>query len=157
MYEEIKPRMIYLASPYSTPAWGESRHVRFVKICEIAAELIRADAPIFCPIAHSHPIADFGALPLGIDYWGAWDRQMLNNSTDLWVVGLDGWEYSHGVYHECEYAAGIGIQPMLVVNPTMILDKASGKQFCRQLVQSADAMHPTTFMPITPSDFKWKP
>ena len=50
----------YLASPYSLYAQGTE--TAFKEACRAAAELIRRGIVVFCPIAHSHVIAEHGHL-----------------------------------------------------------------------------------------------
>ena len=100
--------MIYLASPYShaDPAVLEAR---FQIVCRQAARLMREGHHIFSPIAHTHPIALAGGLPLGWDFWEKYDRDMLNGCEAVWVLQLDGWETSKGVAAEIRIANEMGI------------------------------------------------
>lgn len=94
--------MKYLASPYSHP--DESvREFRFREACRAASVLMRDGNNVFSPIAHTHPIAQFG-LPLGWDYWEAFDRFYIGVCDELLVLMLDGWKESKGVQAEISIA-----------------------------------------------------
>lgn len=103
---------IYLASPYSVtdpisePLAAKLRKKRFEKVCKLAAELMLEGHTVFCPIAHSHPIEVLGMknnMQKG-DFWLAQDFKFLANCTDLYVYMMEGWDRSHGVRAEIEYA-----------------------------------------------------
>jgi hypothetical protein len=99
--------LIYLASPYS----HENQDVvkrRFHHICYIAGNIIQDDLLVYCPIAHSHPIAKQGVC----DTWEMWqplDLEMLSRCDKLWVAPMAGWEESTGVKAEMERAKELGI------------------------------------------------
>ena len=67
--------MIYLASPYSHPD-PKVREARWREACRTAAFLMKGGQFVFSPIAHRHPIAEFG-LPGGWEFWERFDREML--------------------------------------------------------------------------------
>ena len=87
--------MIYLASPYSHPD-VTVREARFREACRTAARLMRAGRVVFSPIAHGHPIAEYG-LPTNWRFWERFDRQQLDRCEELVVLMLDGWRESEGV------------------------------------------------------------
>jgi hypothetical protein len=89
----------YLASPYSRyPAGIDAAHR---DACRAAAYLIRRGVHVFCPIAHTHPIALHGALdPRNHDLWLALDRKMMDAAAGLIVVMMEGWDTSVGIRHE---------------------------------------------------------
>lgn len=107
--------MIYLASPYShsDPA---VRAARFEAVCRAAAGLIRDGARIFSPIAHSHPIAQYGLADTPFAYWQEMDEHMICACDELWVLTLDGWEQSVGVKHEIAFAEARGM-PIRYLEP----------------------------------------
>ena len=100
--------MKYLASPYSDfdPA---IRLQRFQAACKATAELMNEGVRIFSPIAHTHPIAMAGDLPLGWDFWEQYDREMIAVCDELIVLCLDGFEDSRGVQAEIAIAKELGI------------------------------------------------
>lgn len=107
--------LIYLASPYS----HESPSVmleRFDTICCVAATLMLQGFHLFCPIAHTHPIAVKGKLPRGFDFWEQYDRKMLAACQELWVCTMDGWKESKGVTAEIRIAQGLGL-PIKYIEP----------------------------------------
>jgi hypothetical protein len=89
----------YLASPYSHPD-PEVRHQRFEAVNKAAAELMRRGHVIFSPISHSHIIARDHDLPTDWEFWERIDLEFVKKCDELWVLKLDGWEESKGVWAE---------------------------------------------------------
>jgi nucleoside 2-deoxyribosyltransferase len=100
--------MKYLASPYShdDPA---VRLQRFEAACRAAAILLRNGVLVFSPIAHTHPIALAGDLPLDWAFWQRFDREMIAACDEVIVLCLDGWASSRGVQAELAIAEEFGI------------------------------------------------
>ena len=98
--------MKYLASPYSDPE-PAIRQERFDAVCRMAAELMRDGQLVFSPIAHSHPLTQFG-LPLDWEFWERCDRHHLAHCTELVVLMLPGWTLSRGVLAEITIARELG-------------------------------------------------
>ena len=100
-------KRIYLASPY----WHDDptvREQRFHEVCKIAAKLMTDGYIVFCPIAHSHPIATHGGAPNGChDFWMKQDFPMIEWADELWVAKLEGYRESKGVGMEMEYATSL--------------------------------------------------
>lgn len=107
--------MIYLASPYSDPDTNVMQR-RYEEVVHVAAKLMETGLHLFCPIAHTHPIACAGALPRGFDYWKSFDEWYISRCNGLVVVMLDGWDRSNGVRLECEIAEQYDV-PVLRVEP----------------------------------------
>lgn len=100
--------LIYLACPYSHR--DESVRVeRFNAVNFAAAKLMQKGKHIFSPISHTHPIAVAGELPLGWEYWEAYDRLVLNACEEVIVLMLDGWQESKGVQAEITIAKELGL------------------------------------------------
>lgn len=106
--------MIYLASPYSDPD-PAVREQRFRAVCRVAANMMQDGQQVFSPIAHTHPIAEFG-LPKGWEYWEKFDRWFIERCTKLVVLVLPGWEDSKGVRAEMGIAIECGI-PVAYIHP----------------------------------------
>jgi len=70
---------------------------------------MRTGEIIFCPIAHTHPIAVRCELPRGFDYWEKYDREILSRCTKLVVVKMDGWMESRGIACEIAIADQLGL------------------------------------------------
>ena len=100
--------LVYLASPYSHPE-RSVRAQRFEAVCRAAAKLMNGGVYLYSAISHSHPIAEAGSLPLGWDFWGAYDRAILSCCNKVIVLRLDGWRESKGVQAEIAIAAEQGI------------------------------------------------
>ena len=106
--------MIYLASPYSHSSVLVRQH-RFEAACRAAAALLRAGVAVFSPIAHSHPIAQFG-VPTTWEFWSRLDREYLARCDVLAVLTLPGWRESVGVQAEMTLARELGV-PLVFVTP----------------------------------------
>ena len=92
----------YLASPYTDddPAVMQRR---YEQVCQAAAGLMRRGYCVLSPIAHSHPIAQYG-LPKEWGYWGKVDLMLLSCCDGLMILMLNGWDESQGIRTEIEYA-----------------------------------------------------
>ena len=100
--------LVYLASPYSHLD-PEVMERRFLDVCKVAAKLMSEGVFVFCPIAHTHPMAVAGNLPREFDFWEKYDRVVLGQCKKLIVVKMPGWDISKGVQAEINIATEIGI------------------------------------------------
>ena len=86
----------YLATPYSNYPFG--RETAFRHACSAAARLNVYGVHIYSPIAHGHPISEYGGLdPLDHKPWMTLDRKMMEAAHGLIVVMMPGWDESKGV------------------------------------------------------------
>jgi hypothetical protein len=106
--------MIYLASPYSHPD-AAIRDERFRAACQAAASLLRSGRAVFSPIAHSHPLVEFG-LPTDWEFWQRCNVEHLQRCDELVVLTLDGWQESVGVQAEIRIARESG-KPVSIMAP----------------------------------------
>ena len=90
--------MIYLASPYSDED-PEIMEFRFQAVCEAASKLMLKGINVFSPIAHTHPIAQYG-LPKGFDFWERYDEWFLQHCNEMLILLIDGWGSSKGIHEE---------------------------------------------------------
>jgi hypothetical protein len=101
--------LVYLACPYSHPDRAV-RLKRFWAANVVAGELIvNRGEHVFSPISHTHPIAEDGSLPLGWDFWAAYNRAVLSVCHKMYVLRLPGWDVSRGVLAELSIAVEMGI------------------------------------------------
>lgn len=107
--------MIYLACPYSDPDPAVMEQ-RFDAVCRKAGELMNQGHVVYSPIAHCHPIATRVDLPRTWDFWERFDREMLRNAREIWILKLPGWETSAGVKAERQIAIELGI-PVREIEP----------------------------------------
>lgn len=90
---------LYLATPYSRFPGGIED--AFECACRCAAWLIRQGLSVYCPIAHTHPVAIHGGLdPLDHEIWMPADLPMMRAATGLVVAMMPSWEQSVGVKAE---------------------------------------------------------
>ncbi len=95
------PGYWYLASPYSKYPAGI--HVAFVDVCRHAAWLIRHGVRIYCPIAHTHPIATFGNIdPYDHKIWMPVDLPFMQGACGMIVDTMQLWADSYGINIEIE-------------------------------------------------------
>lgn len=104
-----KIELIYLAVPYSHTDLSV-RIERFEAANAAAAKLIEQGNHVFSPISHTHPIelASKGKLPMGWEYWAAYDERMLSNCDRVIVLDIEGWTSSKGVQAEIAIARRMG-------------------------------------------------
>ena len=111
----------YLASPYQNPDDQTDRQYceqRYDEACQAAAILMSQGHLIFCPIAHSHPIAAWlpEAQRTSHDFWLKQDFALLAKADRLIVLQLHRWAESYGVAMEIEFARDNGI-PVEYLDP----------------------------------------
>ena len=98
--KEMVP-FVYLATPYSK--FPEGIHAAFLAACEVAAWLIGQTVRVYCPIAHTHPIAIAGMIdPHDHKIWLPADRPFMDAAGGLLVAKLPTWEDSFGIAMEIE-------------------------------------------------------
>lgn len=115
--EELKglPGMSYMASPYSR--YHAGLDAAYSMACRASAELMKRGHRIFCPIAHSHPIATFGDIdPLDWEFWSKQDGEMMRVCNGLIVLQMEGWSESVGVADEISAFEWQG-KPVICVDP----------------------------------------
>ena len=103
MTDLTKPKdfLWYLASPYSDPS-PTVREVRFRQASKAAGDLMADGAKLFCPIAMSHPMAEYGNVPPMGDVWYKFDNVILDRCDGILVLMLPGWDESKGLPAEIE-------------------------------------------------------
>jgi hypothetical protein len=90
---------VYLATPYSKYPAGQEAAYRDASTA--AAELVRQNIPVFCPIAHTHPIAVYGNIDLlDLSIWLPADKPFIDLAGAIAVVQMEGWYVSNGITHE---------------------------------------------------------
>jgi|SRR5208337_517050 len=116
MAQEHKGRLVYLASPYSSPDKALQEY-RFVAAAIASGWLMNKyqDLSFFSPITHTHPIAVHCALPGYWQFWAAYDQCMLSRCDEVWVLCLDGWRASSGVTAELKIARETGMPVKFVI------------------------------------------
>lgn len=103
-----RPKLIYLASPYSDPD-PIIMEARRVAACRTAAFLIAQGVAVISPIAHNTAIIREAGGQTGWDIWKAQDIAMLSACHELAVLMLPGWKQSVGVQDEIRIATERGI------------------------------------------------
>jgi hypothetical protein len=98
-------RLIYLAGPYSHKS-EEVRQERVNRFSEALAFFSNTteNLCIYSPIVHWHEVAKLHKLRHDFSYWMQQDFHMINLSTAMWILKIDGWDKSYGLSQEIEFA-----------------------------------------------------
>lgn len=97
----------YIATVYSKHEDGLDAAHKMA--CEQAALLLRKGVPVFSPIAHGHPIAQYGNIPPTLhELWVAIDKPMIEAACGVIMVASKGWMQSRGMMHELQYFTDAG-------------------------------------------------
>lgn len=97
----------YLASPYSKYPLGLEAAYR--DSCKAAGWLLKRSLNVFCPIAHSHPIAQFGdCAHRDHDFWMRVDKPLVDHACGMIIVEMPGWQDSTGVKMEIDWFTAAG-------------------------------------------------
>ncbi|MGH6796576.1 MAG: DUF1937 family protein [Methylocella sp.] len=112
----------YLGSPYSKHPDGPEEAFR--QVCVEAGALIRAGMPVYSPIAHSHPIAEYAEMdPFDHSIWMVADEPLMWGARcGLIVLMLDGWETSYGLAEEIKFFRQ-AMRPIVYMTPGIIPDE----------------------------------
>lgn len=111
----------YVGTPYSKYPGG--LRAAFQAACEQTAILIRARIPVFCPIAHTHPVAVAGGLdPFDHSVWMPVDQPLMDMARGMIFIKLPSWEISYGMRIERETFEASG-KPVIEMEPGVIPDE----------------------------------
>ena len=89
----------YLSSPYSK--YPDGIEAAFQEVCRAAGALIRVGVPVYCPIAHTHPIAlHSGTDPMCHKTWLSLDKAFVDTSVGMIICMMPTWESSKGIRQE---------------------------------------------------------
>ena len=109
MYKRLKldDGYYYLASPYSKYPYG--RQTAFHHICTVGGKLLSNGVNIYCPIAHTHPLAEFGGLdPLDHELYLNLDKQLFKGAHGMIVAMMPTWRESYGIQYEISEFEAVG-------------------------------------------------
>lgn len=97
----------YLASPYSKYPHGLEAAYR--DACKAAGFLMTQGLNVFCPIAHSHPISEFGGCRhKDHEFWMRVDRPMVDHACGMIICEMPGWQESVGIGMEIDWMNAAG-------------------------------------------------
>lgn len=98
---------LYLASPYSHPEL-EVRQRRYEMARDMCSRLIRLGIHVFSPIVHTHDMAQANEMATDHVPWITLNHTMIERSSGIIVLQMEGWKQSKGVAEEIEYANKLG-------------------------------------------------
>jgi nucleoside 2-deoxyribosyltransferase len=104
----------YLATPYTN--YPDGHEAAFREASANAALLVRHGVPVFCPIAHTHPMAEH--LPAEVqdhEFWMEVDAPFMAAAFGAIVLKMPGWQRSRGVSHEIDFFLNRG-KPVFYMN-----------------------------------------
>lgn len=94
-------KLVYLGSPYTKYPTGLDAAFRDVAV--IAAEMMLEGIKVFSPIAHGHPMSQYGNVdPLNHELWLPFDQAMMDAADAMCIADMEGWETSYGVKYEID-------------------------------------------------------
>lgn len=97
----------YLASPYSK--YPDGIDAAFIEVCRAAGYLVSRGVRVYCPIAHTHPIAIHSNQdPLDHEIWVPLDRPLMGGAVGLVVYEMDTWRDSYGIALEVHHFHRVG-------------------------------------------------
>lgn len=107
--------LVYLASPYTLYSRGPV--AAFTEAARIAGALMRRNVRVFSPIAHGHPLSEYGSVPyFHPEIWKKQDAPFVRASDALLIATMDGWSVSEGIQHEIEEFAE-AMKPIFYIDP----------------------------------------
>ena len=113
-----RSKLYYLATPYTKYPKGLEHAFR--DAARLTARLLNDGFMVYCPIAHTHPIAVHGGLdPRDHDVWLAFDAALIDKSDALLVAHMEGWEDSYGIIQEIK-AFAKAEKPIYHLDPFMM-------------------------------------
>ena len=95
--------MKYLAIPYTN-----MKELSYRCSMAVTAALMSRQEFVFSPILHCHNLADKYRLPKEYWFWEEYNKHMIDLSTEVYCVQLDGWMESEGVRGELKYCEQTG-------------------------------------------------
>lgn len=108
----------YLATSYSKHPAGLDAAFRMA--VHATGLLMRAGVPVYCPIAHSHPVATICEMdPKDHSIWLPVDQPLIDAAHGIIVLRDGNWEESFGIAHELECFRAAG-KPVVFMDPGVV-------------------------------------
>ena len=101
--------MIYLASPYSHPDEAV-RKERAIAALRYTSAQMALGYLIFSPIVYGYQFHACDLTEGDHITWLAFNNYMINKSTEMHVLRLEGWKESAGIKDEWEFAERLGLR-----------------------------------------------
>jgi hypothetical protein len=94
--------LVYLATPYTKYRAGID--AAFRDAAALAARLLMQGVRVYSPIAHCHPMSQYGGIdPKDHSIWLPYQEALMAKADALLVAQLQGWSESYGVKHEIRF------------------------------------------------------
>jgi len=126
--------ILYIACPYAHSDPATQKH-RFETACRAASLLMKSGIVVFSPLSHSVPIAEIGGIPEDHDFWMLQDKSILRHCSEMLILGLPGWQQSHGVIDEMFTALAMRI-PITLIEEADIDNLPTIPQTAKHFLQS---------------------
>lgn len=99
---------VYLASPYSARDFSlmESRYQEAMRC---TSWMLKQKIWTYSPITHCHVMAQVYKLPTDFVFWQHYNRAMIYQARELYVLAIEGWDKSVGVGEELKFAQEHGM------------------------------------------------
>lgn len=94
--------LVYLATPYTKYRAGIQ--CAFQDAAALAARLLKLGIKVYSPIAHCHPMSQYGGIdPKDHSIWLPYQEALMAKADALLVAQLQGWRESYGVSEEIKF------------------------------------------------------
>jgi nucleoside 2-deoxyribosyltransferase len=94
--------IVYLATPYTKYLPGID--AAFRDAASLAARLLKRGVRVYSPIAHCHPMAQYGGIdPKDHSIWLPYQEAMMAKADAVLVAQLQDWHESYGIDHEINF------------------------------------------------------
>jgi hypothetical protein len=90
--------LVYLATPYSKYHAGQQK--AFEDAASLAGRIVNRGVFVFSPIAHGHPMFQFGEVPNNQVLWGKFNGLFEAACGAILMAQMDGWRQSQGMSDE---------------------------------------------------------
>lgn len=115
----------YLGTPFAKHPAGIE--YAFKDACRQAALLTKAGIFVFCPIAHSYPMALHGGIKqTDHDFWMDIDEGFMDVCRGMIFCKMESWEISRGMAHEKKYFLDHD-KPVIEMTPDVVPMELWGK------------------------------
>lgn len=106
--------LIYLATPYTKYEAGHQK--AFEDAASLAGRLVNRGVFVFSPIAHGHPMSQYGGVGICNSLWFPFNRLFETACGALLIAQFEGWRQSDGIFEE-KMRFKAANKPVLFIDP----------------------------------------